>query len=55
MCDAPPNSSTNSTTDPNVKIEEGEIVGIHSLTRNISGVERCVGALEYGLGRVTSG
>jgi len=42
------------TTSPNVKITKGEGVGTHFLVCNTSGVEGRVGALGWGLGRLTS-
>jgi hypothetical protein len=33
---------------------EGEGVGVHSMARNTSGVEGHAGALEWGLGKLTS-
>jgi hypothetical protein len=43
-----------STASPKVKTMEGEGVATRSLTRSISWVEGCVGALGWGLGRLTS-
>jgi hypothetical protein len=39
---------------PKMKTSEGEGVGARSLARNISRVEGHVGALRWGLGRLTS-
>jgi hypothetical protein len=39
---------------PKMKTTKGERVGVRSLVRNISGVEGCVGAPGWGLGRLTS-
>ncbi len=52
--DAPPNSLMDSTASPNVKTSEGEGVGVHSLACSILGVEGCVGASGWGLGRLIS-
>jgi hypothetical protein len=49
--DAPPNSLIDSTTSPKVKTMEGKGIGVCSLVHSISKVERCVGALGWGLGR----
>jgi len=43
-----------SNVNPKVKTTKGEGIGVRSLARNISGVEGCVGALGWGLGRLTS-
>jgi hypothetical protein len=43
-----------STVNPKVKIMKVEGVGVCSLVRNILGVKGCVGALEWGLGRMTN-
>jgi hypothetical protein len=43
-----------STANPKVKTTKGEGVGAHSLAHNILGVEGHVGALGWGLGRLTS-
>jgi len=40
---------------PKVKTAEGQRIEAHSLTHSTSGVDGCVGALGWGLGRVTSG
>jgi hypothetical protein len=45
--DTPPSSLMDSTASPKVKKTEGEIVGAHSLTHNISGVEWHVGASKW--------
>ncbi len=37
--DAPPSSLMDSIASPNVKITEGEGVGVHLLAHNTSGVE----------------
>jgi len=42
--DAPPNSLMDSTASPNVKTTKGKRVGVHSLARNILGVEEHAGA-----------
>jgi hypothetical protein len=52
--DTPPESLMYSTMSPMVKTVEGERVGERSLTCNILGLEGRVGALGWGLGRVTS-
>jgi hypothetical protein len=39
---------------PKVKTSKGKGVGAHSLACNTSGVEGCVGASGWGLGRLTS-
>ncbi len=49
---APPQSLKDSNVNSKVKTTKG--VGVHSLFRNTLGVEGCVGALGWGLGRVTS-
>jgi hypothetical protein len=54
MADAPPHSLKNSNVNLKVKTKK-KGVGVCSLTCNISGVERCVGALGWGLRQVTSG
>jgi len=51
--DAPPNSLIDSIANPKVKITKGEGVGARSLGRSTLGVEGCVGAPGWGLGRVT--
>jgi hypothetical protein len=51
--DAPPSSLMDSTTSPKAKITERG-VGACSLAHNISGVERRVRTLGWGLGRLTS-
>jgi hypothetical protein len=43
-----------SITNPKVKTMEGKRVRVCSLTRNILGVEECVGVLRWGLGRFKS-
>jgi hypothetical protein len=43
-----------SIASPKVTTTEGEGVGARSLAPNISGVEGCVEALGWGLGRLTS-
>jgi hypothetical protein len=53
-CDAFTSSLMDSTMSPKMKTIEGEGVGVHSLVHNILGVERCVGALGWGLGRLIS-
>jgi hypothetical protein len=40
--------------NPKMKTVEGKGVGLRSLARNTSGVEGHVGALGWGLGRLTS-
>ncbi len=52
--DAPLSSLIDSTMSPKVKTTKGEGVGAHSLVRSTSGVEGCVGASGWGLGRLTS-
>jgi hypothetical protein len=52
--DAPPSSLMDLTTSPKVMTKKGETVGAHSLVCNTSEVEGCVGALGWGLGRLTS-
>jgi hypothetical protein len=52
--DAFPNSLMDSTTNPNVKITEGERVEVHSLICNTSRVERCARAPGWGFGWVTN-
>jgi hypothetical protein len=52
--DAPPNSLIDSIASPKVETSKGERIKVCSLIHNTSGVEGCVGALEWGLGRVTS-
>jgi hypothetical protein len=54
ICDAPPSSLRDSTLSPKMKTSEREGIGASSLARNTSGVEGCVGALGWGLGRLTS-
>jgi len=54
MTNAPPHSFKDSNASLNVKTMEEKGVGVHSLVRNISGVERRVGAPEWGLRRMTS-
>jgi hypothetical protein len=43
-----------STSNPKVKTSEGEGIGVRSLARSISGLERRAGALGWRLGRLTS-
>jgi hypothetical protein len=43
-----------SIASPKVKTMEGKEVGARSLIRSTSGVEGCVGASGWGLGRLTS-
>jgi hypothetical protein len=52
--DAPPSSLMDSTTNPKMKTMEGEGVRARSLAHNTLGVEGHVGALGWGLGRLTS-
>jgi hypothetical protein len=52
--DTPPSSLMHSTRSPNVKITEGKGVGACSLARSTSGVKGHVGALGWGLRRLTS-
>jgi len=52
--DTPPSSLMDSNVCPKLKIMEGKGVGAHSLTRNTLRVEGRVGALGWGLGRLTS-
>jgi hypothetical protein len=54
IVDAPPNSLVGSTTNLNVKITKGEGVGHVLWLAVLWGVEGCVGALKWGLERVTS-
>jgi hypothetical protein len=42
------------TVSPKMKIMEGKGVGARSLAHNILGVEGCVGALGWGLRKLTS-
>jgi hypothetical protein len=51
--DAPPSSLMHSTRNLKVKIAQKGI-GVRSLVRNTSGVKGRVGALGWGLGRLTS-
>jgi hypothetical protein len=53
MADAPPHSLKNSNVNPKVKTKK-KGVGVCSLACSTSKVERCVGALGWGLGQVTS-
>ncbi len=43
-----------STVSPKMKTTEGEGVEAHSLAHNTLGVEKCVGASGWGLGRLIS-
>jgi hypothetical protein len=52
--DAPPHSLKNSNVNPKVKMEEKGI-GVHSLARSTLEVERCVKAIRWRPGQVTSG
>ncbi len=52
--DTPPSSLMHSTRSPKVKIIEGKGVGACSLARSTSGVKGHVGALGWGLRRLTS-
>jgi len=52
--DTPPSFLMDSTVSPKVNTMEGKGVGVHSLVRHTSGVEGCVRALGWGLGRLTS-
>jgi hypothetical protein len=52
--DAPLDSLMDSTMNPKVRITKGEGVGARSLIRSILGVEGCVKAPGWRLGRVTS-
>jgi len=45
--DAPANSLIDSTTNPKMKIVEGEGIGVRSLVRNTLGVEGHVGASRW--------
>jgi hypothetical protein len=54
QCDAPPSSLMDPTVSPKMKTTKGEGIGACSLTHNTSGVEGRVGALRWGLGRLTS-
>jgi hypothetical protein len=51
---APPHSLKNLNAGPKVETTE-EGTGVHSLTHSTLGVEGCVGASGWGLGRMTSG
>jgi hypothetical protein len=51
--DTPPHSLKDSNVNMKVKTMEG--IGVKSLAHNTSGVDECIGALGWGLGRVTSG
>jgi hypothetical protein len=53
MTNAPPHSLKNSNVNSKMKTEE-KGVGVRSLDRNTSGVERCARALGWGLRQVTS-
>jgi hypothetical protein len=46
---APPHSLKDSNTNPKMKIMEKKKVRVHSLVRNISGVERRVRVVGWGL------
>jgi len=46
--DAPPNSSIDSTVNPNVNIVERKRIGVRFLTQNISRIKGCVGILRWG-------
>jgi hypothetical protein len=54
MYDAPLSFLMESTTSPKVKTPKGEGVGARSLVHNTSGVDGRVGALGWGLGKLTS-
>jgi hypothetical protein len=54
-CDAPPNFLIDSIASRKVKTTKWKIVGVRSLACSILGVEGHIGALRWGLGRVTSG
>jgi len=54
LFDAPPSSLMDSTVNPKVTTMERKGVGACSLSCNTSGVEGHVGALGWGLGRLTS-
>jgi hypothetical protein len=54
MDDAPPNSLMDSIVNPKVKAMKGKRVGVHSLVCSTLGVEGHVGALGWGLGRMTN-
>jgi hypothetical protein len=53
--DAPPHSLKDSNANPKVETTKEKRVRVCSLARNISRIEGCVGALGWGLGRMTSG
>jgi hypothetical protein len=52
--DIPPNSLMDSIASPKVKTTKGEGVGVHSLVRNTSGVERVCWSSKMELVRLTS-
>ncbi len=52
MNDAPPSSLMDPTMSPKVTTTKEEGIGVHSLTRNTSGVEGHVGAPGWGLERL---
>jgi hypothetical protein len=54
LSDTPPSSVMDSVASPKVKTMEGEGVRACSLACNTLGVEGCVGAPKWGLGRLTS-
>jgi hypothetical protein len=55
VINAPPNFLIESNANPKVKIIKEEGIEVRSLACNTSGIERHVGILGWGLGRVTSG
>jgi hypothetical protein len=54
ILDGPPSSLMDSTMNPKVKTSKGKGIGVCSLACNTSGVEGCVGASGWRLGRLTS-
>jgi hypothetical protein len=52
--DTPASFLMDSTSNPKVKTTKGERIGARSLVCNILEVKRCVGALGWGIGRLTN-